>query len=721
MRVTTPPQVSASSYAEGWDRGQRDAVKSGSLQGAAGKHRTCRSSSAGRHVDELNRDEPRTIQVLRTQLRAWPPLLLTCVALGSAAALRLVLDSIGTDRFPFVAFFPAVLICAIAAGWRHGVGALAASIALILLFNQGPYDVGLAIGMVVFAFGNLVMIAVAESARRARFRAEAEAAASHESERRFRVMADQVPLIIWVHDAAGRILFVNRGWEEFFGVTQERARQDGWEALIHPEDVASYTERFRESLRRKMPFHAVGRVRRADGEWRWMESHGVPSIGPRGELISFAGTSLDMTERHAFEAEREVLLESERAARSDAETATRAKDEFLATLSHELRTPLSVIVLWSRILARKYGATSDDLRKGLALIIDNGMALSQLIGDLLDMSRIVAGRVTLDLRPMDAAELVSQAVTAHRPAVEAKHITLSCDIGPEPKFVLGDPTRLQQVLWNLLANAVKFTPEHGHIWVTARRGGETLEISVRDDGEGIAPEFLPQIFTRFRQADSSSARRHGGLGLGLAIVKQLVELHGGTVSASSRGAGLGSTFSVTLPLHASAVPPDIDSSGTWRRLDPDRMFAARIDGLRVLAVEDQADMLDSLRQMLEDQGATVTPVASGAAAFALLRTNAGEFDALISDIGMPQMDGYELIRRVRTELALGPQRLPAVAVTAYARDEDRKRALQAGFQAHVTKPYQAGHLVTVLRQLRPAAPPAGSLPVPEERGASLAS
>ncbi len=268
----------------------------------------------------------------------------------------------------------------------------------------------------------------------------------------------------------------------------------------------------------------------------------------------------------------------------------------------------------------------------------------------------------------------------------------------------------------------KFTPEHGHIWVAARKCGEKLEITVRDDGEGIAPEFLPQIFTRFRQADSTSARRHGGLGLGLAIVRQLVELHGGTVGAASRGVGFGSTFTVTLPLHDSAAAPDIDSSGTWRRLDPDRMLATRIDGLRVLAVEDQADMLESLRQMLEDNGATVTAVASGAAAFALLRRDPGQFDALVSDIGMPQMDGYDLIRRVRKDLGLGPQRLPAVAVTAYARDEDRTRALDAGFQAHVTKPYQAGQLVTILDQLRPAATVAGPARVAaDEQGASLAS
>ena len=677
--------------------------------------------SPDRRTDEPGRDELRPVRLLRTRLERWPPLLLTTVVLAIATALRLVLDTAGTNRFPFVAFFPAVVVCAIAAGWRYGLFALIASAALVAALDPGPYDLGFFVGLAIFAFGNLIMIAVAESARRARFRAEAAAAAAQESERRFRVMADQVPLMIWVHDPAGRLLFVNRAWEAFFGASQDQARNSRWDVLVHPDDAETYTARFQACLRQKAPFDATGRVRRADGEWRWIESHGVPRIGSRGELISFAGTSLDVTERRALEEEREVLLESERAARSDAETATRAKDEFLATLSHELRTPLSVIVLWSRILARKYGSAGEDLRKGLALIIDNGMALSQLIGDLLDMSRIVAGRVTLDLRPVDATELVSQAVTAHRPSVEGKHITLSCDIGPDAKVVLGDPTRLQQVLWNLLANAVKFTPEHGHIWVAARKHGELLEISVRDDGEGIAPEFLQQIFTRFRQADNSSARRHGGLGLGLAIVKQLVELHGGSVQASSRGVGCGSTFTVTLPLHASTVTPDVDSSGTWRRLDPDRMFAIRVEGLRVLAVEDQADMLESLRQMLEDHGATVTAVTSGAAAYALLRTSPGEFDALISDIGMPQMDGYDLIRRVRTELGLGPHRLPAVAVTAYARDEDRKRALHAGFQAHVTKPYQANQLVTILNQLRSAATVVSSVRVADERGTSLAS
>jgi PAS domain S-box-containing protein len=637
---------------------------------------------------------------LRTWFEHWPPFVLTVVALVAATLFRLALDQAWPARFAFAPYFPAVLLCAVVAGWKQGLLATGASAALVLALYVNAWDSGLFAGIVVFILSNVIMIALVESGRRARARAECAAADAIERERRFTVMADSVPLLIWVHDGEGRIQFVNKAWERFTGLSQEQARNFGWQSLVHDDDRAEYVDRFVDCMLHKRPFEAKARIRRADGEWRCIESRGLPRLGPRGELLAYAGTSFDVTEREALTAEKEALLESERAARTEAELATHAKDEFLATLSHELRTPLSVIVLWSRILARKYGDGQDDLRKGLALIIDNGMALSQLIGDLLDMSRIVSGRVTLDLRPVDVAELVSQAVASHRPSAEARQVTLSLQVGPQPKIVLADPTRLQQVLWNLLGNAVKFTPERGHVWVSARRRGDRLEIAVQDDGEGIAPEFLDQIFSRFRQADSSSARRHGGLGLGLAIVKQLVDLHGGEVRAESDGPGRGATFTVTLPLHESSLAEvDIDSSGAWRRLDPDRLVTLRLEGRRVLAVEDQVDMLESLRHMLEEHGAEVTAVASGTEAYEMLRTRASDFDVLVSDLGMPGMDGYELIRRVRGELGLQETQLPAVALTAYARDEDRRRALLAGFQAHITKPYQAGQLLVAMHQL----------------------
>ena len=645
------------------------------------------------NVDVSQRSAPMN-RVMRLK-----PLAIVLLSVGIATLLRWPLDSYWSGLFPFMTFFPAVLVVAMLCGWRYGMLAAVLSSVVILLSHEPRSDLLFVSSIGIFLLANAVTVSLAESARRARARAEAEAAAAHESEHRFNVMADSVPLMIWVHDAAGRILFVNRRWEQFFGITQEVARRDGWQFVLHEEDRVAYNDAFLEAVQGKHAFNAAARMRRADGEWRWIESHGVPRFGANDELLTFAGTSDDVTERRAFETEREMLLESERIARTEAENATHAKDEFMATLSHELRTPLSVIVLWSRILARKYGGAEDDLRKGLALIIDNGMALSRLIGDLLDMSRIVSGRVALDLRPLDLVELIGQAVASHRPAAEARRIEIGLEIGQEPLIVNGDPTRLQQVLWNLLANAVKFAGEGGHIRVAAHSAGRRVEISVTDDGEGIAPDFLPQVFSRFRQADSSSARRHGGLGLGLAIVKQLVELHGGQVRAASGGLGQGATFTVTLPLQAHEPAQDIDTTGAWRRLDPDRQLPQRLDGRRVLVVEDQLDMLESLRHMLEDRGAHVTAVASGAAALDLLRAAPQEFDVLVSDIGMPHMDGYEFIRRVRGELDLGPSRLAAVAITAYARDEDRTRALLAGYQAHIVKPYQVGQLVAMVNEL----------------------
>jgi len=632
-------------------------------------------------------------------LQRTKPLLIVAAAVALATVLHLPLDAIWAGRFPFMTFFPAILVVTMLCGWRYGVLAALVSALIVTLRSDDASQWLLVSSVSIFLAANGVIIWLAETARRARARAEAQAAAASESEQRFNVMADSVPLMIWVHDASGRLMFVNRRWEEFFGVSQEAARQ-GWQALVHPEDRDGYSGTFYAAVRAKNSFHATARVRRADGQWRWVESYGVPRFGPDGELLTFAGTSHDVTERHEFEAEREMLLESERVARTEAENATRAKDEFLATLSHELRTPLSVIVLWSRILARKYSAGEEDLRKGLALIIDNGMALSQLIGDLLDMSRIVSGRVTLDARTLDIVDLLGQAVASHRPAADARRLVLELDMGQDPLIVLGDPTRLQQVFWNLLGNAVKFAKEGGHIRVAARRNGRNVELSVSDDGEGIDPEFLPQIFSRFRQADSSTARRHGGLGLGLAIVKQLVELHGGQVRALSSGRGQGATFVVTLPLQDPLLEHDVNPGGLWHVLDPDRISPQRLEGTRILAVEDQRDMLESLRQMLEERGASITTVESGAQALELLRHGAQDFDFMVSDIGMPNMDGYELIRRVRGELGLGPERLGAVAITAYARDEDKARALLAGYQAHLVKPYQVGQLVTILRDLQ---------------------
>ncbi len=395
---------------------------------------------------------------------------------------------------------------------------------------------------------------------------------------------------------------------------------------------------------------------------------------------------------------REALLDSERAARAEAEQANRLKDEFLATLSHELRTPLSVIVSWSRVLLSKFGSLDPQLRQGLSIVVDNAMAQSKLISDLLDMSRIISGKVSLEAHPTELTALLTSVVSSHRPSAEAKGVRVELTQNLGSATVLADSTRLQQVFWNLLSNAIKFTPEGGRVTIeTAARGGDQFEVSIRDTGEGIAADFLPHLFDRFRQADGSTSRRHGGLGIGLAIVKQLVEMHGGSIQARSEGLGRGAAFTVTLPAYR-------EGSAATRSQAQDSADAAlptdALSGVRILVVEDQPQMLDIERRVLEEVGAQVIAVISGSEALERLRTGAERpFDVLVSDIGMPHLDGYALIRTVRQELGLPPEVLPAVAVTAFARPEDKARLLAAGFQAHLSKPYQVAQLVSTVRDL----------------------
>ncbi len=399
------------------------------------------------------------------------------------------------------------------------------------------------------------------------------------------------------------------------------------------------------------------------------------------------------------QAAREALLDSERAARAEAEIANRLKDEFLATLSHELRTPLTVIVAWSRMLLKRFGNLDPQLTHGLSIVIDNSMAQSKLISDLLDMSRIISGKVSLEARPIDLLGLIHNTVASVGPAAESKQIRVVLEHNLGPTRVRGDATRLQQVFWNLLTNAIKFSSRGGQVTVAieVRPGDNQVITTIEDNGEGIAAEFLPFLFDRFRQADGSMARRHGGLGIGLAIVKQIVEMHGGSIRAHSEGVGRGASFSVCLPAHSGELgdcesPPDEPGA--------DEISIDALRGVYALIVEDQPQMLDILRRTLEEHGAEVVGLQSAAEALELLRCQSDrEFNVLVSDIGMPHMDGYGLIHHVREELAIAPQRLPAVALTAYARPEDRARLLSCGFQDHLSKPYQVAQLVSTVRRL----------------------
>jgi signal transduction histidine kinase/ActR/RegA family two-component response regulator len=414
-------------------------------------------------------------------------------------------------------------------------------------------------------------------------------------------------------------------------------------------------------------------------------------------LAAQAGIAIDNARLYeaaqAASEERRALLESERAARSEAERMSRMKDEFLATLSHELRTPLNAILGWAQVL-RTGAKDGADLVKGLETIERNARAQTQLIEDLLDMSRITSGMLRLDVQPTVPAAFVEAAIESVTPAAEAKGIRLERILDWSAGPISGDAGRLQQVAWNLLSNAIKFTPRHGKVQVVVARVNSHIEISVADTGIGIREEFVPHLFERFRQVDASTTRGHGGLGLGLSIVKNLVELHGGTISVTSRGEGQGTTATVSLPLMVARHPQPAERLHPATPTDSGSFTRAELAGITVLVVDDQADARDLMRRLLEACSATVLTAAGADEALRLVREDRP--DVFVSDIGMPQTDGFELLRRVR---ALGPEqggRVPAIALTAFARSEDRIRALRAGFVVHVAKPVDPSELVATV-------------------------
>jgi signal transduction histidine kinase len=398
------------------------------------------------------------------------------------------------------------------------------------------------------------------------------------------------------------------------------------------------------------------------------------------------------------EEEREKLLLREQAARAEAEAANRLKDEFLATLSHELRTPLTSIIGWAGLL-RSGQVQGEAQVQALATIERNAKIQSQLIDDLLDVSRIISGKLLLDIREVGLGSVVAQSIEAARPAADARRIRLVFEDESARAAVSGDPARLQQVAWNLLSNAVKFTPEGGEVRARLERDGARVRLTVSDTGKGIPAEFICHVFDRFRQADATTTRAHGGLGLGLSIVRHLAELHGGTVSAESAGEGLGSTFSVVLPL----APTNADAAhgpslaamagATLPRREP----SFGLTGLRVLVVDDEDDTRRVIEAVMAQHGAEV--VACGSAGEALEALRRWRPDILMSDIGMPGEDGYALIRQVRALPADCGGRTPAAALTAYAREEDRRRALAAGYQLHVPKPFSAHELIAAVSDL----------------------
>ncbi|MEG4349702.1 PAS domain S-box protein [Microcoleus sp. LAD1_D3] len=511
----------------------------------------------------------------------------------------------------------------------------------------------------------------------------------HESEARFRALADNIAQLAWMTDATGGIFWYNQRWFDYTGTTLEEMQGWGWQKVHHPEHLDRVVEKFRRCIETGELWEDTFPLRGKDGSYRWFLSRAVAIRDDRGKVLRWCGTNTDITDRKVAEVERERLLAREKAAREEAEQANRVKDEFLAVLSHELRTPLNPIMGWAKLLQSNI-LTPQKQRYALETIERNAKLQTQLIEDLLDVSGILQGKVSLNILPVDLAEVIGAAIETVRLAAQVKSIQISTQFAPNLGSVLGDAGRLQQVVWNLLSNAVKFTPPGGKIAVVLHRVDRNAQITVTDTGKGIEPDFLPYVFDYFRQADSTMTRKFGGLGLGLAIVRHLVELHGGTVKSDSPGEGKGATLTVWIPLM-----PVQSQTSLAATAPPEQSFD--LSGIRVLAVDDDADARDLVVFLLEDCGASVTAVANAADALAVLTQSVP--DLLLSDIGMPDTDGYMLMRQVR---ALAPHKgglVPAIALTAYAGEINYQQALAAGFQRHLSKPLDPDKLVQAILDL----------------------
>lgn len=461
---------------------------------------------------------------------------------------------------------------------------------------------------------------------------------------------------------------------------------------VLPEFREEVDSKFKKAIDDNTEWDFETKIRRADGDIRWIWARGQMQTGDRDEL-KMHGTVTDITERKEAEREREELLKNEKAARKDAEIANRLRDEFLATVSHELRAPLNSILGWSRLLER---GNLDEIttEKAVTTIIRNAESQNRLIEDLLDVSRIISGKLRLEVMTIKPINIVEAALETVRPAAEAKGITLEIKQDTVISHISGDPNRLQQVIWNLLSNAIKFTPNDGRVTLEIEREDSFVNLRVKDTGVGIKEEFLPHVFDRFRQADASSIRKFGGLGLGLAIVRHITEMHGGTVYVESEGEGKGSTFTVRLPL---LVESDNNEETTAQSYVAEKNPQLSLDGLLILVVDDEEDTRQLLVQALTFYGATVISAPSASEAISEIQDKNPDF--LVSDIGMPDEDGYSLIRRVRNLPNESQKNLPAVALTAFTRAQDRMRALSAGFQNHVSKPVEPDELVTVIASL----------------------
>jgi len=511
------------------------------------------------------------------------------------------------------------------------------------------------------------------------------------SEVQFRSLVESMPQLSWISDAQGETTFRNKRWQEYTGLTLE-AGDVGWRAVQHADTVDKVSAGWANALQSKTPFEVEALLRRADGEYRWFLMRALALLDDTGNVLSWMGTCTDIHDQKLL--------------REEALHTARMKDEFLATVSHELRTPLNAILGWSRALV---GGTlgAEQREKALASVERNAVAQARLVDDLLDVSRMVSGKMRIEPSSMNPADAVEAALDAVRPAALAKGVEIRAEIDRAAGTLLADSGRVQQIVWNLTGNAVKFTQKGGRVRVCVARVGAQLEISVTDNGIGIKREFLGQLFQRFTQEDGSIRRSHGGLGLGLAISKHLAELHGGEIRVDSPGPGQGATFTVSLPLAEPGATSAVDSRLAFQG-PVDATHEHGLRGLRLLLVEDDIDSSEVVSAILEDSGIHVTNAGNAEIALEVLRRQ--PIDVILSDVGLPGRDGYAFIRAVRSmPSSLGS--IPAAALTAYAHAEDRRRALDAGFQMHLRKPFDQNELfsaISDLAKLSTTRPPSSS-------------
>jgi len=530
--------------------------------------------------------------------------------------------------------------------------------------------------------------------------------ALQDAQNRYQRMFEGVPVGLYRMLPTGQILEANSALLQLLGYTNLQALleiETGlmehyaeteayrlWQARMEEEGVVQDFE---------MPLHRCDRI------LIWVRHNARAIRDERGKILYYEGAIEDITQRKQAEEERTQLLAREQAARAEAEAANRLKDEFLATLSHELRTPLNAILGWASLL-RSQKLNADKTAHAVEIIERNARSQTQLIEDLLDVSRIIRGQLRLNINSVDLNQIIETALDTVRPAAEAKSIQLESCLKPATGSINGDPDRLQQIVWNLLSNAIKFTPPQGRVTIYLEWVNNSVQIKVKDTGKGLPANAVPYIFERFRQVESTTTRSHGGLGLGLAIVRHLVELHGGTVWCESPGAGMGATFIVELPLPFIVQLP---LQSVYWQVDDSELASPQVEdnqlsqpslalaGLRVLVVEDEPDALEYFKIVLEKEGAQVAGVTLVSEALNAIKASLP--DVLVSDIGLPGEDGYSLIAHVRNMEAKHDECLPAVALTAYAREEDRQRALDSGFQMHLSKPVDPDELVRVIAKL----------------------